>query len=73
MLFSIWDPDSSVGPKGNSILFGPRDGSSIFVDSGNAPEMGSAMIADDGSEASFDVQLNLGSKLHGSVECPVVE
>jgi hypothetical protein len=73
MLFSIWDPDSSAGSKGTLILFGPSDGSSILVDSGKAPEMGSATITDDGSEASFDVLLELGSKLDGSVECPVVE
>lgn len=70
ILFSIWDPDSSTGPMPTHILFGASDGSSWMVDSGQVPEMGSAMISDDGRTASFDVHLRLGTDLRGSVTCP---
>jgi hypothetical protein len=70
ILFSVWDPDGETGPEGRHFLFGPRDGSSILVDSGRTPDNGRATIAADGSAADFDVHLQLGTVLTGSVQCP---
>ena len=69
MLMSIWDPDSSAGKKPTSILYGPADAVGLPIESGKTPEMGVAFIADDGSRATFDVLLNWGSRLEGSIEC----
>lgn len=69
MFLSIWDPDSAAGPQSTSILYGPSNAVGLPIESGATPEMGVAVIADDGSRATFDVHLNWGSKLKGTIEC----
>jgi hypothetical protein len=69
MLMSIWDPDSAAGQKPTSILYGPSNAVGLPIESGTTPEMGVAVIADDGSQATFDVHLNWGSKVKGTIEC----
>lgn len=69
MLMSIWDPDSTAGPKPSSILYGPSSAVGLPIESGTTPDMGIAVIADDGSRATFDVHLNWGSNVKGAIEC----